>query len=196
MRKTWWALSCLVVCVLAIPGCYESLTNIATPDKVVFYDDLVGKYQAVDLGIGRLTSEKGVGKGKDKTYGYKQYDEKDALANKGTLWIIKLDNEHFYQVSVDGYETLDGKPVYAIGRLRIEGKPGAKTLTGFAFKSDEAFFGDSLVKTVEYEHVDGGEKTKHRALSMPPEKLQAYLALRAAEMTEPVLKYKQTGPAR
>ena len=192
MRKTCLALACLVACVVVIPGCYESLSDIATPDKVVFYGDLVGDYKAVDPGTGRLTLSKGKDK---KAYAYRQYDEKDALVNKGTLWVVKLGDEHFYQVSVDGYATTDGRPVYAIGRLRIEGKPGAKTLTGYEFKSEETFFGDALVKTAEYEHTEGGERKKGRALSMPPEKLQAYLALRAAEMIEPTLKFEQTGPA-
>ena len=192
MTKTSLALACLVIGV-ATPGCYESLTSIATPDNVVFFDHLVGKYKAVAPGTGRLTLDKG----KDKhTYTYRQYDEKDALVNQGTLWVMKLGDETFYQISVDGYATTDGRAVYAIGRLRIEGEPGAKTLTGYAFKSEEALFGDALVKTEEYERQEGSERKRSRALSMRPEKLQAYFALRAAEMTEPTLKFQQKGPAR
>ena len=59
--------------------------------------------------------------------------------------------------------TTDGRPVYAIGRLKIEGKPGAKTLTGYAFESPERLFGDPLVNTVEYEHQEGSEQKKGRA---------------------------------
>jgi hypothetical protein len=81
-------------------------------------------------------------------------------------------------------------------RLAVDGKPGAKTLTGDAFKSEDALFGDPLVKTAEYEHREGSERKKSRALSMTPEKLQAYLALRDAEMTEPTLKFQQTGTGR
>ena len=77
---------CLLLCILALGGCYESLVSIATPDKLVFYDDLVGEYKAVDPATGRLTLERG----KEKEYAYKQYDDKDALQNKGTLKIIKL----------------------------------------------------------------------------------------------------------
>ena len=110
--------------------------------------------------------------------------------------MVKLGDETFYQVSVDGYATTGGRPVYAVGRLAIGGKPGAKTLTGYAFKSEETLFGDALVKTEEYEHLEGGERKKSPALSMPPERLQAYLAVRAAEMTEPTLKFRQTGGGR
>jgi hypothetical protein len=190
MPKALPAFACVFVCVLAVPGCYESLTDIATPDKRAFFDDLVGSYSAVDPATGRLTLEKG--KEKD-TYHYRQFDEKDKPVNEGTLWVVKLGEAYFYQISVDGYATTDGRPVYAVGRLAIDGKPGAKTLTGFAFKSEDALFGDALVKTAEYEHEQGTERKKSRALSMPPEKLQAYLALRAAEMTEPTLKFRQTG---
>ena len=190
MRKAPLAFACVFVCVLAVPGCYESLTDIATPDKRVFFDDLVGNYKAVDPATGRLVLEKG----KDKdTYDYRQFDAKEVMVNQGSLWVVKLGDVYFYQISVDGYTTTDGRPVYAIGRLAIEGKPGAKTLTGYAFKSEDALFGDALVKTTEYEHQEGTERKKSRALSMPPEKLQAYLALRAAEMTEPTLKFQQTG---
>jgi hypothetical protein len=178
--------------LLSAPGCYESLTDIVTPDKLVPCDDLVGDYRAVDPGTGRLT----LAKGKGKELAYKQYDEKNALTNQGTLWVLKLGNDHFYQISVDGYAASDGRPVYAIGRLAIDGKPGAKVLTGYAFKSEDALFGDRLVGTAEYEHSEGGQRTTHRALSMPPEKLQAYLALRAAEMTEPTLKFEQVGAAK
>jgi hypothetical protein len=52
------------------------------------------------------------------------------------------------------------------------------------------------VKTAEYEHLEDGERKKGRALAMPAEKLQAYLALRAAEITEPTLKFQQTGAGR
>ena len=51
---------------------------------------------------------------------------------------------------------------------------------------------DALVKTEAYEHLENGERKKGRALSMPAEKLQAYLAVREAEMTEPTLKFRQT----
>jgi hypothetical protein len=177
-----------VLGTLALPGCFESLTDIATPDKLVFDADLLGDYTAADPATGRLTLEKG----KDaRTYAYRQYDEKDALINQGTLWVVKLGDETFYQVSVDGYATTDGRPVYTIGRLRVEGNPKAKTLTGYTFKSPDTLFGDTLVKSEEYEHLENGERKKSRALSMPPEKLQAYLTVRAGEMTEPTLKFEQ-----
>ena len=189
MRNTW-LLPCLVLGTLALPGCYESLTDIATPDTLVFDADLLGDYTAADPATGRLT----LGKGPEKSYAYRQYDERGVLANEGKLWVVKLGDETFYQVSVDGYGTTGGKPVYAVGRLRVEGKPGEKTLTGYAFKSEEALFGDALVKSEEYEHVEGGERKKSRALSMPPEKLQAYLTVRAGEMTEPTLKFERVRP--
>src|SRR5687767_5176749 len=57
MRSIHLKLACLVACALAVSGCFESLTDIATPDKVVFYDDLVGDYAAVEPATGRLTLE-------------------------------------------------------------------------------------------------------------------------------------------
>ena len=100
MQDTRLGLWCLVACfLLALAGCYESLTSIATADKVVFYDDLVGEYKATDPAAGRLTLKKG----KDKTYSFLQYDQKDVQTSKGALWLVKLGNEHFYQVTVDGY---------------------------------------------------------------------------------------------
>ncbi|HZN67131.1 MAG TPA: hypothetical protein VFB66_17715 [Tepidisphaeraceae bacterium] len=192
MRKTKAVLACLVAFTLAVPGCYESLTDIATPDKLVFYEDVVGDYKAIDPATGRITIEKG----KDKSYAYKQYDANDTLASQGKLWIIKLGEEHFYQITVDGFAATDGRTVYGIGRLKMEGKPGARKLTGYAFKSQETFFGDATVTTAEYEHMSGGERKTSRAVSLPADKLQAYLALRAAEMTEPVLKYQQAPSGR
>ena len=192
MRNTLPALMCVLVGAIAVPGCYDSLTDIATPDRLVFYDNLVGTYNALDPGGGRLTLEKGKA---DRTYAFRQFDENDSPVNRGTLWVVKIGDEHFYQFSVDGFATTDGRPVYAIGRLGIGGEPGAKTLTGYAFKCEEALFGDPLVTTAEYEHQDGAERSKGRALSMPPEKLQAYLALRASGMTKPTLKFRQAEPA-
>jgi hypothetical protein len=86
--------------------------------------------------------------------------------------------------------------VYTIGRLRIEGMPGAKTLTGYTFKSADEIFNDPRVKAERYEYTSLGQRQTGRAVSMPPPgRLQAYLAERAAEMTEPTLKYHQTVPA-
>ena len=186
MWKTHIALACVAACVLAVAGCYESLTSIVTPDKLVLDRTLVGDYSAADGG-GRLVLEKG----KDKAYAYRQYDEKGVLVNSGTLWVVKLGDATFYQYSVNDYATSDGRPLYVLGRLSIEGPPGARTLTGYAFKSEQALFDDPAVTTAEYEHVRDGERHKGRALSMPPEKLQAYLARRAAEMSEPTLKFRQ-----
>ena len=193
MRAIRVASLCVVACVLAISGCYESLTNIATRDKLVFAADLIGHYKAAEPATGRLVLAKGKD---DKSYAYQQLDDKGAVATKGTLWIIKLGNEHFYQLTVDGFTTADGRPVYGIGRLKVEGKPGARTLTGYAFKSQDEFFGDPLVTTAEYEHVERGEKRKSRAVSMQPEKLQEYLAAHAADMTLATLKYQQSGAGR
>ena len=192
MRKTCLISACVLICVLSVAGCYESLSDIATSDKVVFFDELVGDYKAVDPGTGRLTLEKCSG----TAYTYRQYDAKDALLNKGTLWVVKLGDEHFYQTAVDGFVTTDGRRLYAIGRLRIEGEPGAKMLTGYAFKSADAIFNDPRVTTAEYERQEGAERKKGRALSMPPQELQAYLAAHAGEMTEPTLKFLQTRAAK
>ena len=189
MRNKVLALACLLAVVLGPAGCYESLTSIATADKLAFDAGLLGDYTAVDPATGRLTLEKGK---EAKTYAYRQYDDKGALVNRGTMWVVKLGEATFYQVSVDGYTTTDGRPVYAIGRLRVEEKAGAKTLTGYAFKSDDTLLNDALVKTEAYEHLENGERKKGRALTMPAEKLRAYLAVRQAEMTEPTLKFRQT----
>ena len=190
MGKTFLALACLLaIVVLAPAGCYESLTSIATSDKVVFDADLLGRYAAVDPDTGGLTLEKGK---EAKTYAYRQFDEKGVLVNQGTLWVVTVGGETFYQILVDGNVTTDGRAIYTIGRLRIRGRPGAKTLTGYAFESGYTFFDDPLITTAQYERLENGERMKGRALFMPPEKLQTYLALRAAEMTEPTFKFRQT----
>jgi hypothetical protein len=191
MRKIYFVLASLLVCVIG-GGCYESLTTIVTPDKLVVVDKLAGEYQLLDPGSGRVTIEKGKG----KTYGYKQFDAKGAPLYKGTLCIVKLGDEHFYQITLDGITTADNKPVYVIGRLHIEGTPGARTLTGFAFNSPATFFGDASVGTVDYEFKARGEAKKGRAASAPTEKLQAFLAEHAADMTSATLKLKQVAPAR
>ena len=193
MRNTFLALACYVVFPIVLAGCYESLTNIGTADKVVFDAALLGKYAAVDPASGTLTLERGR---EPKTYYYRQYDDDGGLLSQGTLWVVNLGEATCYQFSVDGYATADGRPLYFIGRLGIDGTPGAKTLTGYAFKSADTILSDPLVKTEAYERVKNGERTKGRALSMPSEKLQTYLAQRAAAMTEPTLKFRQTVPGR
>jgi hypothetical protein len=192
MKTRLLAVALSTVLAFGAVGCYESLTSIATPDKLVADDDLPGDYQAVDPGTGRLT----IAKGEGKTYTFRQFDEKGEPTSKGTLQIVKLGGAQFYQITVDGYATLDGKPVYAIGRIVIEGKAGAKTMTGFAFKSKEQFFDAIGVVTSEYAYKENGEEKRSRALAMSAESLQAYLAGRAGEMTEPTLKFQQTAAAR
>ena len=193
MRKAYFALAIVAASLLAA-GCFDSLTSIATPDKVVFDEGLVGEYRPADSTTARLTLEKDTSR--DKAYLYRQYDDKGALTGSGTLWIVKLGDETFYQITLDGRTTADSRPVYAIGRLRIEGMPGAKTLTGYTFKSADEIFNDPRVKTEQYEYTSLGQRQAGRAVSMPPAgRLQAYLADRAADMTQPTLKYQQTVPA-
>jgi hypothetical protein len=192
MRKTYAALAIVAACLLAA-GCFDSLTSIATSDKVVFDGDLLGEYRAADS-TSRLTLEQD--KSRDKAYAYRQYDDKGALTASGTLWVVKLGDETFYQITLDGRTTADSRAIYTIGRLRIEGMPGAKTLTGYTFKSADEIFNDPRVKTEHYEYTWLGERKTARAVSMPPPgRLQAYLAERAADMTEPTLKYQQTAAA-
>ena len=186
MKNVCLAFACLLLCVA---GCYESLTDIATADKVVFYDEFVGEFKPVAPTTGRLVLEKG----EDNAYAYTHYNAAgDTVSGKGSLWILKLGEQHFYQLSVDGYTTRDGKPVYGVGRLAIEGDAGKKTLTGYAFQSAETLFGDKLVTTAEYEQP-GGQKS--RAVQMPAEKFQEYLAARGAEMTEATMKFEQAAAA-
>ena len=193
MRFPLTALPCLVLVLASLSGCYESLTDIATADKVVFYEDLLGPYKAALPATGRMTLEKG---DRPNAYRYAQYDEKDALTNKGTLWLLKLGEEHFYQLTVDGFTTADGRAVYGVGRLKIEGAKGSKSLTGYAFKAQETLFDDPLIKSVEYEHAEGGERKKSRALSGPAAELQSALLVRAAGMTEVVMKFEQARAGR
>lgn len=188
MRMTRPGLCCLIVaCLLALGGCYESLTSIATADKLVFSEELVGDYTATDPSAGRLT----LAKGKDKAYTFRQFDAKGVQTSKGTLWVVKLGKEYFYQITVDGFAANDGRPVYAIGRLVVEGKPGARALSGYAFKSENSPLADPKVTTQEYEFTENGEKRKSRAIALPADKLQDYLAAHAAEMTVPTMKYQQ-----
>ena len=182
-RATRWALavSCVLgVVALAGAGCYESLTSMVTADKLVFYDDLVGTYKVAEPATGRIRLSKG---DDGKSYVQTHFDEKGVQTNKGTLHILKLGDAHFYEVTVDAFQTTGGKLVYAVGRLEIGGKGGAKTLTGYSFKSKDKFFADAAITTAEFEYEDEGETRKGRALSMPAEKLQAYFASHAKEMT-------------
>ena len=191
MRTTRLVFACLLVAAFGGAGCYESLTSMVTPDKQVFYEDLVGEYEAVEPATGRVTIEKGP----DKGYAYRQYDDKGALANKGTLRLIKLGDNHFYEFTTERFATSDGKPLYAVGRLAIEGEQGARTLTGYAFETKDAFFQGIGVVTAEYRYNEDGEEKKGRALSMSPEALQAYFAAHAKEMAERGLRLRQTRAA-
>jgi hypothetical protein len=188
MRNTRPAFCCLLAaCLLTVGGCYESLTSIATGDKVVFSEELVGDYAATDAAAGRLT----LSKGKDKSYAFRQFDAKGAQTSKGTLWVVKLGKDYFYQIAVDGFAASDGRPVYAIGKLVVEGKAGVRTLTGYAFKAESSPLADPKVKTQEYELTENGQKRKSKAIAMPADKLQEYLAAHAADMTVPTMKYQQ-----
>jgi hypothetical protein len=182
------ASAAFVLVAFLLGGCYESLTSIVTPDKVYFDPDLPGDYTATDPSAGRIT----IATAGDKGYTYKHYDEKGELKLKGPLLLVKLGNETFYQFAADGYATTEGKPVYAIGRIVIEGKAGAKSFTGYSFKTKEELFDAVGVATAEYTHKEDGQEKRERALSMSTDALQAYLAAHGAEMTEPVLKYQQT----
>ena len=172
-------------------GCYESLTSIVTPDKVVFDPDLPGDYEGVEPATGRVE----IRKADDKGYTYRFYDQKGALTNKGTLRLVKLGGETYYQFDVEGYATTEGKPVYAIGRIVVEGKAGAKTLTGYSFKTKEQLFDAVGVATAEYTVKEAGEEKRSRALAMSTDELQQYLAAHGAEMTDVTLKFRQTKPA-
>src|SRR5688572_14236643 len=153
MRPRRVLLTCLLTFLLCIAGCYESLVSIATPDKVVFYEDLVGEYKSIDPATGRMV----LSKDKGNRYAYKRYNDQGALDGEGTLHIVKLGNEHFWELTADRLNTADGKPVFGIGRLVIGARDGAKTLTSYAMKSPEKLFDDPAVKTVEYTYKENGE---------------------------------------
>src|SRR4051812_40052091 len=165
MRTSTAAIACFV-CLLAGAGCYESLSSIVTPDKLVYDDDLVGDYNAVDPATGRVTLARAAD---GKSYAFKQYDEQGVLQSDGTLKIVKLGDEHLYELSADSFKTVDGKPLYVIGRLVIGGPRGAKTLTNFGFKSRETLFDGPDVTTAEYTTERDGERQTGRLLSMPTE---------------------------
>src|SRR3954452_24496551 len=136
MNTRMLASAAVALLALVLGGCYESLTSIVTPDKVFFDPDLPGDYASSDPSAGRIT----IAKDGDKGYTYKHYDEKGELKLKGPLQLVKLGTEMFYQFGADGYATTEGKPVYAIGRIVIEGKAGAKSFTGYSFKTKEQLF--------------------------------------------------------
>jgi hypothetical protein len=189
--KPFVLLAAGVVVALGACGCYESLTPIVTPDKVVFDPDLPGDYEATEPATGRVE----IRKADDTGYTYRFYDEKGAPSNKGTLRLVKLGGETFYQFDVDGYATTEGRPVYAIGRIVVDGKAGAKTMTGYSFKTKEQLFDAVGVATSEYTVKEAGGEKRSRALAMSTEDLQKYLAAHGAEMTDVTLKFRQTKPA-
>ena len=62
MRTTRIPLACLLLAALAAgAGCYESLTSVVTPDKLIFDEDLIGEYSVAEP-AGRVAIEKGEGK--------------------------------------------------------------------------------------------------------------------------------------
>jgi hypothetical protein len=192
MRVSHVTRAFVAVAVVLATGCYESLTSVVTPDKQVYYDDLPGDYQGVAPTTGRLTLEKGG----PQAYAYRQFDEKGEQTLKGTLRLIRLGDAHFYEITADGFRTLEGKPIYVVGRLLIAGEPGAKTLTGLAFASREKLFDGIGIVSAQYEWKEGDEVKKGRGLSMPAQALQEYLSKHAAEMTEATLKFQQVKPSR
>ena len=183
--------ACLLALLVGAAGCYESLTSIVTPDKLIPVDSLAGEYKAVDSGLGRLTIEKGDG----KTGVFRQLDDKGSVRAKGTFAVVKLGADHFYQMTMDGFATADGRPVYLIGRLHVEGPAGARTLTGYSFKTPQALLGDGSIQTSDYEYREGDKVTKRHGISTPTADLQAFLAKRAGDMTTPSFKFKQAGRA-
>ena len=187
-RHPGTAAALVLVAVAALPGCYESLNSVATPDKLVFYDDLLGDYKAIEPASGRMSLRKADA----KSYAYLEYDAKGDLKNQGELRVIKLGDHHFYEITIAGFTTADRKPVYVIGRLEIGGNAGPRTLAGYAFKSRETLFNDPAITSIEFTGQDG---KKGRALSMPAAALQAYLAEHAREMNEMTLRYQKDRPA-
>jgi hypothetical protein len=189
MRITRPVLACALLCLSCAPGCFESLTSIVTPDKVVYYPDLVGDYAPPAPAKSRLH----IAKGEDKGYTYAQYDDKGVLQGKGALRMVKLGEHHFFEITIENLKTAEGRPVYVIGRVTIEGDKGAKTLTAYSFKPRDALFKDPAVGTAEFAVGRDGASRKVRAVSMPPAKLQAYLAAHAKEMSEAAVTFTQTG---
>ena len=191
MRLTHPAPAALLVALAlaCLAGCYESLNTIVTPDKLVFYEDLLGDYQGVGDTAGRIALEKGP----DRSYRFKASDAKGDEMYRGALRLIKLGDAHFYELAVDGLTTLDGKPRHVIGRLGIEGAAGAKTITGYTFESDDRLLGAVGVATSEITYKEDGQEKKGRALSMTADTLQPILSAHAKEMTKATLKYQQAG---
>ena len=87
-----------MVCVAGGAGCYESLTCIATPAKLVFYDELLGDFNAVEPASGRITLQKAAG----NAYSYLHYDDKGVQQNKGALRVIKFGDDHDYELTGRG----------------------------------------------------------------------------------------------
>ena len=176
-------------------GCYESLISIVTPDKLVFDEGLLGEYRLSDPAEGSVT----IAKGQKKGYTFEQFDKDGKQTSKGTLHVIKLDREYFYELTASGFRTVDDKPIFVIGRLVIErdGDAGpAKSLTGFSFQSKEKFLDDPEVTTADYEYDEHGERKQGRAVNMPAERLQAFLAATAGKMTHQELRLERTSKAK
>jgi hypothetical protein len=195
MRNLRCALVVLLAFAVIGAGCYESLTSVVTRDKLVFYDGLAGEYRLADPGSGsvRITA------GGEKSYKFEQFDDAGKPTNRGTLHVIKLGEEHFYEITVSDFRTVDDKPVYAIGRLVIQRDADdvpAKSLTGFAFQSKDKFFDDPEVTTSEFTYDERGERKTTRALSMPAERLQACLAANAEKMTKQELRLERTAATK
>ena len=195
MRSCRTALAVVITAVLIGAGCYESLNSIVTPDKLVYYEGLIGDYRLADPGTGsvRITA------GEKKSYKFEQFDDQHKSTSHGTLHVIKLGKEHFYEITVSDFRTVDDKPVYAIGRMVIQrdAEDGpAKSLTGFAFQSKEKFFDDPEVTTSEFTYDERGERKTTRALAMAAERLQAFLEANVDKMTKQELRLERTTAAK
>jgi hypothetical protein len=188
MRLTHAFPAFVLLAVACLAGCYESLHSVVTPDKLVFYEDLLGDYRGAGDTTGQLVLEKGP----DRSYRFKAFDAKGGEIHRGAMRLIKLGDAHFYELTVDGLVTLDGKPRHVIGRLAIEGDAGAKTITGYTFESDDQLLSAVGVATSEITYKEGGEEKKGRALSMTADTLQPFLAAHAKEMTKATLKFQQS----
>ena len=116
MRMNRFVATCAILaCALGAAGCFESLTSIATPDKVVFYPDLVGDYRPPGPGGGRVHTH--IARAEGKAYTYVQYDDKGAESTKGTLRLVKLGEHHFFEIPLDTLETEPGAGPDFAGRI-------------------------------------------------------------------------------
>ncbi len=169
----------LIGCVaLGLGACVPSDKSVVTEDKQVFLDELVGQWS---MGSGNDATLLTLIRGEGKTYDVTTFDAASKETGHALFRVMKLGEEYFYELEMK--DKADSKPRYAFGRLTFD----KSHITGWTFADANKMLSDPAITTAEI--PDANDNTgKQRVVSMPADKVQAYLAAHAGEMKTESLK--------